>query len=716
MGMKADSQILIDEAFEQTAKRILIIDDDDSLLQLIATFLSEKGCITSTAPTAEEGLSLLRSSVMDIALVDMVLPGINGLQFLTLAKRNYPDMEVVMMSSHASLETSIEALRNGAYDFLIKPFDEIEQAWFTVQRALEKKHLAENNRRLIRDLKQRNEFITTAVERLTCLIDAGRALGSIHSLDELLNYFIDLVSQNLKVGRVSLMLMDKKKQELYIAASKGIPEDVVKTTRVKVGEGISGQVAKTGKSLLMKNVQSRLISNVSKTGLSDSFISSPLVLGIPIKFHDHVVGVLNITNKHTGEAFNENDLAFLSGLAGQAAVAIEAARNFEELRQTCESLKSAQNQLIASERLNALAQMAAGVAHDFNNILSGVLGKVQLLGLQLAENSCDLGLIRSDLATVEQIALQGAERVKQIMGFAGVRREHPNTVVDMNEIVRAAVRISQPKWKDECERKGASIKVNMALGVISPVEGNPQELTQVVNNLIFNAVEAMMPHGGNLILRTAQEREHILLEISDTGTGMPAEVRARIFEPFYTTKEAGHGLGMSIVYGIIKRHRGDIDVESVVGQGTLFRILLPAAPASSTRKQPAETEDPQQGLTGRVLIIDDEDYNRDLFLKALTLFGHRAAAAASGAEGLELFRKEPFELVITDLSMPGMNGFQVAKEIKKINPSVPVILTSGGALLEKEEIGHETGIDVILPKPFTLDQLKKIVETALQRN
>jgi signal transduction histidine kinase/DNA-binding response OmpR family regulator len=702
------------EAHVQKARRILIVDDDATMRQILETLLSEEGCATSTASSAEQGLSLLRSSPVDIALVDVVLPGMNGLEFLKQAKRNHPDMEVVMMSSHASVERSLEALRNGAYDFLVKPFDELEQVWFTVQRALERKHLAENNRTLVAELKQHNASITAAVERLTCLIDAGRALSSIHSIDELLTYFINLVSQHLKVDRVSLMLLDEAKQELYIAASKGLAADIVKTARVKVGEGIAGHVAMTGKPLLMKNVQSKLLNNDTRPGLSDSFISSPLVLGIPIKFRDRIVGVLNVTNKRSGESFNDSDQAFLSGLAGQAAVAIEAARSFEELRQTCESLTSAKNQLVSSERLNALAQMSAGVAHDFNNILSGILGKVQLMDLQLAENGCNSGSIRSDLAALEQIAMHGAERVKQIMGFAGSRRDHPNAAVDINEIVRAAVSISRPKWKHECERKGASVKIDMALGDISPVEGNPHELTQVVTNLIFNAVEAMMPDGGNLVLRTAQEREHILLEVADTGAGIPAEVRDRIFEPFFTTKETGHGLGMSIVYGIIKRHCGDISVQSEVGQGTVFRILLPAAPAPAPAKQPVKTVQVQQSLSGRVLIIEDDVYNRDLFMNALTLFGHRAVAAAGGAEGLELFRKEPFDVVVTDLSMPGMNGFDVAKEIKKCAPSVPVILMSGAVLQGLETSMKDAGIDFLLPKPFTLDDLNRMVVTGLQ--
>jgi len=700
-------------ALDHHSQRILIIDDEDSILQILSAFLSEKGCITITALTAEEGLLLLQSADIDIALVDMVLPGMNGLQFLKQAKHGRPEVEVVMMTSHASLEISLEAMRNGAYDYILKPFDDIEQAWFTVQRALEKKRLAENNLKLIKDLKQRNEEISIAVERLTSLIDAGRALSSIHSINELFDYFIDQVSHNLKVGRVSLMLLDEKR-ELYIAASKGISEKVIKTTRVKEGEGIAGYVVKTGKSLLIRNVQSGLLGGDLRPGLSDSFISAPLVLGIPLKFHDHVVGVLNVTNKHSGEAFNDNDMAFLSGLAGQAAVAIEAARNFDELRQTCESLKSAQNQLIASERLNALAQMAAGVAHDFNNILAGILGKVQLLNLQLAENSYDVGSIRSSLATMEKIALQGAERVKQIMDFAGVRQEHSNAVMDLNEIVQNAVRITQPKWKDECERRGATINVQTALGVISPVEGNSHELTQVVSNLIFNAVEAMSD-GGDLFLGTVQEGDRVLLEIRDTGSGMSAETQGRIFEPFFTTKKAGHGLGMSIVYGIIKRHGGDIELESVVEQGTVFRIHFPNAQTSFTLKPAAENDAQRQYPSGRVLVIEDEDYNRELFQTALERFGHSVAAAATGAEGLELFLKEPFDLVITDLSMPGMTGFQLAREIKKITPPVPVILMSGGALQEKEDAGHETGIDFILLKPFTLDQLKKIVALALHK-
>ena len=695
-------------------EEILIVDDDATIRDVVSALLTEKGCQHQVAGSAEEAMEKLGSARTAVALVDLVLPGMGGLDLLSEVKAASPDTEVVIMTSHASLETAIEAIKRGAYDYLRKPFEELEAVWITIQRALDKRMLSIKNRELVSDLKQRNQELQATVKRLSSLIEAGRAMSSIYAVSELLDFFIGLVTDELGVDRASLMLLDEKTRELRIAASRGIADELVESIRVKMGEGIAGWVAQKGKPILVKDVVAdpRVQGNINPN-LSNSFISSPIVLSIPIKLQEKVLGVINATNKRSGETFNDNDMAFLYGLAGQAAVAIENAGHFEELREAYQSLKATQGQLVSSERLKALGQMAAGVAHDFNNILNGILGRTQLLLQQLRAPDVDLEGARSELEVVERLSREGAESVKRIQDFTGIRKDLPKEPVDFNAIVRGAVEMSRPKWKDECEARGIQIEPRLELGKLPVTAGNVHELTQVISNLIFNAVEAL-PHGGQLTLRTRAEKDKIVLEVVDRGIGMSQEVQDKIFEPFFTTREAGHGLGLSIAYGIVKRYQGEIAVSSEEGSGTTFTVQLPVLFPRHKRRPSKEEESKQEFQPARILIIEDDDRNRKLFEQMLSLIGHHVVGVHAGKEGLKLMKQSSFDIVITDLSMPGLSGWEVAKKAKEEDPQIRVILLSGWGVQQESKQVKESGIDIVLSKPCGVNDLRQAVQEALQ--
>jgi nitrogen-specific signal transduction histidine kinase/CheY-like chemotaxis protein len=407
-------------------------------------------------------------------------------------------------------------------------------------------------------------------------------------------------------------------------------------------------------------------------------------------------------------------MQFLFSLAGEAAIAIENAHHFSDLQTAYESLKASQAQLIVSERLNALGEMAAGVAHDFNNVLAGALGRAQLLLYRMEQQECDRDVIQSDLKVIERCALQGAETVRRIQAFTCIRQDMPRDSVDLNEIVGDAVEITRHKWKDECEAQGISITIGMDLGRVSNVAGSSRELAQAVSNLIFNAVEAM-PAGGTLQLKTSQREETVLLEISDTGLGLDEQTKSRIFEPFFTTKAKGNGLGLSIVYGIVTQHRGTISVESEKGAGTTFTIGLPLQQDKELHDVIHEQEllRPLQSL--RILIVEDDKIIQDLFKEFLKACGHRVSVASSGEEALLLFKSDAFEMVITDLSIGDMSGLSLAKQLKDTNPDVRIILCSGWALQQREMELHEAGIDMAIQKPIKLVELVEVIEKAWNR-
>ncbi|MGB7629442.1 MAG: response regulator, partial [Candidatus Deferrimicrobium sp.] len=548
------------------AETILIVDDESSIREVLSSLLQDAGCRTLAAGTAEEGLELMNNSAIAVAMIDLKLPEMSGIDLLVEIKRRSPSTEVIIMTSYASLETAIEAIRREAYDYIQKPFEDLDQPWGVVRRALEKREITRRNREMVNDQERRNRELAAAVKRQNSLIDAGRAMSGILSISELLDFFIGVAADELDVERASLMLVDEKSNEMRIAAYRGLNAEVAQQVCLKVGEGIAGWVAREGKPILVKDVESDpRINRPLESTSSDSFISAPIVISIPILSREKVLGVINVTNRRSGAPLEEEDMAFLYSLAGQAAVAIERARHFEDLQKAYQSLKDTQTHLIESERLNAVGQLAAGVAHDFNNLLTGLLGQAELLKMDLVGSppAIEASLKRAEL--LETIALQGAAAVRRMQDFTRIRKDAPSGAVDLNIVMRNAVEVTQGKWKDECLARGVEVNVRMEPGKIPLTEGNDSELTQVVSNLIFNAVEALRG-GGEIVLATRSDGKDIRLSVTDNGVGMPAEVQQRVFQPFFSTKELGQGLGMSVIYGIVARHRGEITIHSEEGE------------------------------------------------------------------------------------------------------------------------------------------------------
>ncbi len=244
--------------------------------------------------------------------------------------------------------------------------------------------------------------------------------------------------------------------------------------------------------------------------------------------------------------------------------------------------------------------------------------------------------------------------------------------------------------------------------------GNPSELREVLTNIIFNAMDAM-PEGGRLTLSTLHQAEGwVEMRIADTGIGMTEEIRKRIFDPFFTTKGVTNsGLGMSVSYGIIKRHGGEILVESEPGKGTTFILHLPMGYEEEESKETA-VKTTRNGRPARILVIDDEDAVRDILSRMLKVKGHQVVVAANGEEGIERFKSETFDLVMTDLGMPKISGWEVSKAIKGMNPKVPIAMITGwGMELNREKLS-ESGVDLIVSKPFNFDQVIQLVSEAME--
>jgi signal transduction histidine kinase/ActR/RegA family two-component response regulator len=455
---------------------------------------------------------------------------------------------------------------------------------------------------------------------------------------------------------------------------------------------------------LVKRLRTSLHSSNSKT---DPRFNQPALhlmphtslLVQPVQVSDELLGIFAIAWTRDAHVFSMDDLKLADGIAKQAAVAIELHRT--------------QRHIIEQERLNAVGKMASGLAHDFNNALVPISGYAEML-LEHQDILLDQAKATKYLKLIMTGVEDAASVVSRLREFYRKREEGETyRPLSLNQMVEQAVALTRPRWRDEALGSGRTILVEADMRPVPRILGSESELRELLTNLIFNAVDAM-PEGGTIRIRTGLREAasgdgapQVFLEVSDTGTGMTDEVRRRCLEPFFSTKgERGTGLGLPMVFGIVKRHRGTMDIESTVGKGTTFIVLLPAD-ASQTREAPARAAAPIGPL--RVLVVDDEPIARDVLTEYLTGDGHHVETAANGREGFDKFKAGEFAVVITDRAMPEVGGDQLAAMVKEQAPSTPVVLLTGFGDLMNAAGEKPDGVDLVVKKPIRLSTLREVL-------
>jgi len=355
-------------------------------------------------------------------------------------------------------------------------------------------------------------------------------------------------------------------------------------------------------------------------------------------------------------------------------------------------------------RMEALGRMTMGVAHDLNNLLSGLIGHIELLKERVKQNLTP-DVVRGSLGTIEQAAEDGASLIEKLQRYIRQDTQEHFEPVDVPTLLEDCITLTQPYWYNEPRRQGIEIGVEKDFADVPAVMGSASELREVFVNLILNAVQAM-PEGGTLAFEAEySDAEGVIVRVEDDGTGMDPEVQDHIFEPLFTTKgEQGTGMGLAASYGIIQEHEGDIQVESEPNQGTTFTLVFPSAedPAPVQRKEPEKTPD---GETARVLVVDDEEMVRSIVTQLLSLKGHEIDQASSGAEALECIDSQTYDIVFTDFGMPEMTGAELAYQIRSVCPSVPIVLLTGYT----ETDAAEQDVEAILSKPFRLEELQATI-------
>jgi len=390
-----------------------------------------------------------------------------------------------------------------------------------------------------------------------------------------------------------------------------------------------------------------------------------------------------------------------------------------ELRSLLDDLVASHLRVVQQERLRAFREMAGEVAHDFNNTLSGILARAQLLLADVQDPD-----VRRSLRMIEQVALEGAWVVRRFQDFSRTRPARPFQPLDLNQLIEEIAASARSRWTQQLAARGITGEVQAELGPVPLVPGDMAELRQVLTAITLNALDAM-PEGGNLTFRTGTEGTRAYCQIADTGVGMTEQIRLHIFDPFFTTKrEKGKGFGLSGAYAIIDRHGGEMTVESEPGKGTLFTVWLPtgaekpiarpetARPAAIAAAQEAPA--PAKAAQGaKILVVDDSEEVREVLRELLSRHGYTVVTAPDGESGLVELDARVFDMAMVDLGLPGISGLEVARRLKARWPTTPVALMTGYGDRLGSEDAQTKGVDFVLAKPFSLDQLRSVVDLAM---
>jgi PAS domain S-box-containing protein len=377
--------------------------------------------------------------------------------------------------------------------------------------------------------------------------------------------------------------------------------------------------------------------------------------------------------------------------------------------------EAARQALSHAERLRALGQMASGIAHDLNQSLALISGYSDMARQELALDVPDTARVREMVEITSRAALAGGQRLRGLLSFVRTQELMAESEwIDLGELLRDVARLTEPRWRDATQAEGRPVRVEIETDAGCTIHGSPGALREAFTNLIFNAVDAL-PEGGTISLSARRASDiDAIVEVRDTGSGIPAELQESIFEPFFTTKgERGTGLGLPQVMAIVERHSGRIELESAAGTGTTFRLRFPivAAPTIVVGEDSEKQSAASAGRSIRVLVVEDEEQLARMSSLVLSQRGHQVVVARSGEEAIARLAEQSFDLVISDLGLgAGMNGWDVAEAVRIGHRATRFVLVTGwGAGIDPNE-ARARGVAEVIAKPYRIADLRQIAD------
>jgi signal transduction histidine kinase/ActR/RegA family two-component response regulator len=539
------------------------------------------------------------------------------------------------------------------------------------------------------------------------VLEATGRINTGAGLDELLEAFTRHTIEITGAERACVVLVERE-NELRVRVAQGASDEASTLEVEDLSHTVIQRVMDSAEPLLLHDVfdDQELMGRPSITSMSlRSILCVPMLRG------GTLYGVMYADSSSAAGSFDQVDLEVLSLFAEQAAASLETHRLVADLQNSMDELKAMQERLVKGERLRTIGELSSGVAHEFNNLLTSILARVQLIGLNQVDSE-----LRRDLGTIEKACLDAAEVVRRLQTYAKQQRQGDFKPVDLCDICKDSMEFLRPLWATRRRHGRPPIHVELRSEPGLMARGNATELREVVTNLVKNALDALAGDGGTITITAARGAEDALvLRVQDDGPGIPDEIRPRVFDPFYTTKgERGTGLGLGLCQQIVERHGGDIRLDSTPAAGTSVTVALPACDEESLSQEHGE----QAAHADRrmsVLVVDDDENVLGPLCRYLEREGFQVHGARNGSAALELVHSEHPDIVISDVGMPVMDGLEMCRALAQRAPKLPVVLMSGWADSADPPRARQAGAAALLSKPFALSEVRQLIEDVRAR-
>ena len=658
--------------------KVLIIDDEPMIRRTIADYLSDSGYIVYEAESGSQGLEKVREYNPGVVLLDIHMPGMNGIEVLVKIKTEFPDTAVIIVSGAGKMQDAIEGLRAGAWDFITKPIEDMAVIEYSVKKCLERAELIIRNREYEKNLE------TLVQKKTEALRESEEKYRALYNNSKDGYMILDPEGTFLNANPSTLEIFGCKDEEEF--ARYG-PVDLSPEVQP---DGVSSAVKARQMIAIAMEKGSHFFEWKHKRTDEEEFFATVLLSRMKLK---------------------------------DKTVLMATVRDVTDSKRIEEQLRQAQ-------KMEIVGTLAGGLAHDFNNVLGGIIGPLSIIEYILQKKGkIDIKKLEYYLQAMSESSNRAADMVKQLLTLSR-KQELALAPVDLNLTIKHVMKIC-----------ASTFDKSVKLAPVYPekpsmVSADPTQIEQVLLNFCVNAGHAMTimrkknaAWGGILTVTIekifadkyfcqvhpeAEERDYWLISVKDTGVGMDENTISKIFNPFFTTKETdqGTGLGLSMVYNTVKQHAGFIDVYSQKGLGSTFNTYLPvlergAAAAELMRKK--KTIPKGEGL---ILVVDDEEIMCDMAKAILNECGYKTIFAENGRLGVEIFKKQHKEIkaVLLDMSMPEMSGKEAFIKMKEIQPNVKVLLASGFRLDKRVDEVLKLGVKDFIQKPYTLEKLAAAVD------
>lgn len=573
------------------------------------------------------------------------------------------------------------------------------------------------NKELEKRVEERTSDLQQQFARISLLNQITYAIAEHQDLESILHIVLEQLEEKLPVDYASAYFYDADSEMFQIIARGRKAQQIVEELHLPDLLPLADTLfAPCLKNTMVYVPDHRKENTLLAKKMADSGFFS--VLGTPLTVEGKLIGIM-VLQRRPKNAFSEPERGFIFGLSAHVAVAVYQARLYQDLHKAYEELRQTQQAIMQQERLKALGQMASGIAHDINNALSPIIGFADLI----VQTQPQLNpTAKKHLNYIKTAGEDIAHIVQRLREFYRPRDRESLKRVKLNQVVEQVVDMMRPRWRDIPQSRGIMIEVKMELEPKAPdFAGIEAEIRESLTNLILNAVDAM-PRGGIIMIRTRVTPENVpgdvVLEVADDGIGMDEKTRQRCVEPFYSTKgKRGTGLGLAMVYGVMERHEGKMEVDSVPNKGTTVRLIFPVVKLENETNENGEEAPPGPF---HILCVDDEPPLRELIREMLENDGHKIEVTDGGQAGIEAFRaarqrNQPFDAVITDLGMPYVDGREVAATIKRESPGTPVIMLTGWGALMKGDRSAPSQVDGILSKPPHMEEIRAILRKTVRK-